>query len=92
MGQSKKVIMDTINMILDDDASTELSALHQIDVHLVAQAMKFAIRYSEQTLVTYADYESLYIEQGTDWVVLHDRPRAFIRTMILTYPYFFYCN
>lgn len=66
MGQSKKVIMDTINMILDDDASTELSALRQIDVHLIAQAMKFAIRYSEQTLVTYADYESLYIEQGTD--------------------------
>lgn len=71
MGQSKKVIMDTINMILDDDASTELSVLHQIDIHLVAQAMKSAIRYSEQTLVTYADYESLYIEQGIHPAVRH---------------------
>ncbi|KFH72897.1 hypothetical protein MVEG_00122 [Podila verticillata NRRL 6337] len=75
MGQSKKVIMDTINMILDDDASTELSALRQIDVHLVAQAMKFAIRYSEQTLVTYADYESLYIEQDRNFIrFVHDLP------------------
>ncbi|KAG0034387.1 hypothetical protein BGZ81_004868 [Podila clonocystis] len=75
MGQSKKVIMDTINMILDDDASTELSALHQIDIHLVAQAMKFAIRYSEQTLVTYADYESLYIEQDRNFIrFVHDLP------------------
>ncbi|KAG0084846.1 hypothetical protein BGZ93_010117 [Podila epicladia] len=75
MGQSKKVIMDTINMILDDDASTELSALHQIDIHLVAQAMKSAIRYSEQTLVTYADYESLYIEQDRNFIrFVHDLP------------------
>ncbi|KAG0342225.1 hypothetical protein BG000_006144 [Podila horticola] len=75
MGQSKKVIMDTINMILDDDASTALSALHQIDIHLVAQAMKFAIRYSEQTLVTYADYESLYIEQDRNFIrFVHDLP------------------
>ncbi|KAG0345738.1 hypothetical protein BG005_001132 [Podila minutissima] len=75
MGQSKKVIMDTINMILDDDASTELSVLHQIDIHLVAQAMKSAIRYSEQTLVTYADYESLYIEQDRNFIrFVHDLP------------------
>ncbi|KAG0345345.1 hypothetical protein BG004_003779 [Podila humilis] len=75
MGQSKKQIMDTIKMILDDDASTELSALHQIDIHLVVQAMKFAIRYSEQTLVTYADYEALYLEQDRNFIkFVHDLP------------------
>jgi hypothetical protein len=64
MAQSQRVIIDTIRMILDDDASTELSPLHQIDIHLVAHAMKWAIRYSEEILVTYEDYQVLYIEQG----------------------------
>ncbi|KAF8986264.1 hypothetical protein BGZ46_006886 [Entomortierella lignicola] len=64
MGLSPKIVMDTIRLILDDDASTELSALRQVDIHLVAHAMKWAIRYSEETLVTYADYQSLYLDQG----------------------------
>lgn len=64
MGQSQKVILNTIRMILDDDASTELSPLHRIDIHLVAHAMKWAIRYSEETLVTYDDYRVLYLDQG----------------------------
>ncbi|KAG0260902.1 hypothetical protein BG011_001556 [Mortierella polycephala] len=63
MGQNQKVIMDTIRLILDDDASTELSVLRQIDIHLVAHAMKWAIRYSEETLVTYGDYQALYLNQ-----------------------------
>ncbi|KAG0301422.1 hypothetical protein BGZ98_008371 [Dissophora globulifera] len=64
MGQSQRVVIDTIRMILDDDATTELSSLHQIDIHLVAHAMKWAIRYSEQILVTYEDYQALYINQA----------------------------
>ncbi|KAF9915595.1 hypothetical protein BX616_005792 [Lobosporangium transversale] len=67
MAQSQKVIIDTIRIILDDDASTELSPLHQIDIHLVAHAMKWAIRYSEQILVTYEDYQSLYVEQDRNF-------------------------
>ncbi|KAF9952924.1 hypothetical protein BGZ72_005809 [Mortierella alpina] len=63
MGQSQRVITDTIRLILDDDASTELSALRQLDIHLVAHAMKWAIRYSEETLVTYDDYQVLYLQQ-----------------------------
>ncbi|KAG0279093.1 hypothetical protein BGZ95_002279 [Linnemannia exigua] len=63
MGQSQKVILNTIRMILDDDASTELSPLHRLDIHLVAHAMKWAIRYSEETLVTYDDYRALYLDQ-----------------------------
>ncbi|KAF9932107.1 hypothetical protein FBU30_008921 [Linnemannia zychae] len=63
MGQSQKVILNTIRMILDDDATTELSPLHRIDIHLVAHAMKWAIRYSEETLVTYDDYRVLYLDQ-----------------------------
>ncbi|KAF9116098.1 hypothetical protein BGX27_004896 [Mortierella sp. AM989] len=63
MGHSNKVVMDTIRLILDDDANTELSALRQVDIHLVAHAMKWAIRYSEETLVTYADYQALYLDQ-----------------------------
>ncbi|KAF9186138.1 hypothetical protein BGZ50_002631 [Haplosporangium sp. Z 11] len=63
MGQNQKVIMDTIRLILDDDASTELSVLRQVDIHLVAHAMKWAIRYSEETLVTYEDYQALYLNQ-----------------------------
>ncbi|KAF9581696.1 hypothetical protein BGW38_001192, partial [Lunasporangiospora selenospora] len=62
-GQSQKVIFDTIRLILDDDASTELSALRQVDIHLVAHAMKWAIRYSQETLVTHADYQALYLDQ-----------------------------
>ncbi|CAO3563505.1 unnamed protein product [Mortierella alpina] len=63
MGQSQRVITNTIRLILDDDASTELSALRQLDIHLVAHAMKWAIRYSEETLVTYEDYQVLYLQQ-----------------------------
>ncbi|KAG0072196.1 hypothetical protein BGZ89_007605, partial [Linnemannia elongata] len=67
MGQSQKVILNTIRMILDDDASTELSPLHRIDIHLVAHAMKWAIRYSEETLVTYDDYRVLYLDQDRNF-------------------------
>ncbi|KAG0048351.1 hypothetical protein BGZ83_006676 [Gryganskiella cystojenkinii] len=67
MGLSHSVTMDTIRQILDDDASTELSALHQIDIHLVAHAMKSAIRYSEETLVTYEDYQALYLNQDRNF-------------------------
>ncbi|KAF9430448.1 hypothetical protein BGZ94_006796 [Podila epigama] len=63
MAQSQRVVLDTIRIILDDDANTELSALRQVDIHLVAHAMKWAIRYSEETLVTYADYQTLYLDQ-----------------------------
>ncbi|KAG0257341.1 hypothetical protein BG011_004015 [Mortierella polycephala] len=77
MGQSQKIIMDTIRMILDDDASTELSPLKQIDIHLVAHAMKWAIRYSEDTLVTYDDFQSLYIDQERNFSrFVHDLPPA----------------
>ncbi|KAG9324825.1 hypothetical protein KVV02_001570 [Mortierella alpina] len=67
MGQNQKVVIDTIRMILDDDVSTELSPLHQVDIHLVAHAMKWAIRYSEETLVTYEDYQALYLNQDRDF-------------------------
>ncbi|KAG9073174.1 hypothetical protein KI688_000961 [Linnemannia hyalina] len=67
MGQSQKVILNTIRMILDDDASTELSPLHRLDIHLVAHAMKWAIRYSEETLVTYDDYRLLYLDQDRNF-------------------------
>ncbi|KAF8929205.1 hypothetical protein BGZ47_001201 [Haplosporangium gracile] len=67
MGQSQKVILNTIRMILDDDASTELSPLHRLDIHLVAHAMKWAIRYSEETLVTYDDYRVLYLDQDRNF-------------------------
>ncbi|ORZ07315.1 hypothetical protein BCR41DRAFT_373745 [Lobosporangium transversale] len=63
MGYNQKVVMDTIRMILDDDASTELSPLHRVDIHLVAHAMKWAIRSSEETLVKYTDYQTLYLDQ-----------------------------
>ncbi|GJJ75707.1 hypothetical protein EMPS_08065 [Entomortierella parvispora] len=63
MAMSPKVIMNTIQLILDDEANSELSALRQVDIHLVAHAMKCAIRYSEETLVTYADYQALYLDQ-----------------------------
>ncbi|KAF9196877.1 hypothetical protein BGZ50_005952 [Haplosporangium sp. Z 11] len=77
MGQSQKVITDTIRMILDDDTSTELSPLKQVDIHLVAHAMKWAIRYSEDTLVTYDDYQSLYIDQERNFSrFVHDLPPA----------------
>jgi len=64
MGLSHSATMDTIRQILDDDANTELSALHKIDIHQVAHAMKAAIRYSEETLVTYEDYQVLFLNQG----------------------------
>lgn len=64
MAQSKEVVIDTIRLILDDDSNTQLSLLRQVDIHLVAHAMKWAIRYSEETLVTYADYQALYLDQG----------------------------
>ncbi|KAF9085613.1 hypothetical protein BGX23_009515 [Mortierella sp. AD031] len=67
IGQSQKLILKTIHMILDDDATTELSPLHRIDIHLVAHAMKWAIRYSEETLVTYDDYRALYLDQDCNF-------------------------
>ncbi|CAO3570759.1 unnamed protein product [Mortierella alpina] len=75
MGQNQKVVIDTIRMILDDDVSTELSPLHQVDIHLVAHAMKWAIRYSEETLVTYEDYQALYLNQDRNFSrFVHDLP------------------
>ncbi|KAI8351048.1 hypothetical protein B0O80DRAFT_121586 [Mortierella sp. GBAus27b] len=68
MAPNQKVIMNTIRTILDDDASTELSPLRQIDIHLVAHSMKWAIRYSEEILVTHDDYRALYINQDRDFV------------------------
>ncbi|KAK3820838.1 MAG: hypothetical protein JOS17DRAFT_793648 [Linnemannia elongata] len=77
MGQSQKVILNTIRMILDDDASTELSPLHRLDIHLVAHAMKWAIRYSEDTLVTYDDYRVLYLDQDRNFTkFIKDLPAA----------------
>lgn len=63
--------MNTIRIILDDDASTELSPLRQIDIHLVAHSMKWAIRYSEEILVTHDDYRALYINQGMAFIRFH---------------------
>ncbi|KAG0006105.1 hypothetical protein BGZ65_009319 [Modicella reniformis] len=63
MGHSPKLVMDTIRLILDDDANTELSPLHQVNVHLVAHAMKWAIRYSAETLVTYEEYQTFFLNQ-----------------------------
>ncbi|KAG0201110.1 hypothetical protein BGX28_006035 [Mortierella sp. GBA30] len=75
MGQSQKVIIDTIRMILDDDVSTELSPLQKVDIHLVAHAMKWAIRYSEETLVTYDDYQTLYLNQDRNFSrFVHELP------------------
>ncbi|KAG0363336.1 hypothetical protein BGZ54_008193 [Gamsiella multidivaricata] len=75
MGHSQKVVMDTIRLILDDEANTELSALRQVDIHLVAHAMKWAIRYSEETLVTYEDYQVLYLDQDRSFSrFVHDLP------------------
>ncbi|KAF9175569.1 hypothetical protein BGX21_011460 [Mortierella sp. AD011] len=75
MGHNHKVVMDTIRMILEDDASTELSALSHVNIHLVAHAMKWAIRYSEETLVTYADYQTLYLDQDRSFSrFVHDLP------------------
>ncbi|KAG0336495.1 hypothetical protein BG000_006521 [Podila horticola] len=75
MAQSQKVIMDTIRLILDDDANTELSVLRQIDIHLIAHAMKWAIRYSEETLVTYGDYQALFLDQDRSFSrFVHDLP------------------
>ncbi|KAF9973419.1 hypothetical protein BGZ73_003336 [Actinomortierella ambigua] len=72
---SQRLIYGTIRRILDDDAQTELSELNKLDIHLVAHVMKFAIRYSEETLVTYADYQTLYVDQGRDFVrFIHDLP------------------
>ncbi|KAF9132062.1 hypothetical protein BGW39_000857 [Mortierella sp. 14UC] len=83
MGQSQKVILNTIRMILDDDANTELSPLHRIDIHLVAHAMKWAIRYSEETLVTYDDYRVLYLDQDRNFTkFIKDLP-ATNRTILL---------
>ncbi|KAG0338192.1 hypothetical protein BG004_007315 [Podila humilis] len=75
MGQSPKVTMDVIRLILDDDTNTELSPLRQVDIHLIAHAMKWAIRYSEETLVTYSDYQALFIEQDRSFSrLVHDLP------------------
>ncbi|KAK3829335.1 MAG: hypothetical protein J3Q66DRAFT_28293 [Benniella sp.] len=63
MGHNQKVVMDTIRLILDDDTETQLSPLHQVNIHLVADAMKWAIRYSEETLVTYDEYQTSYLNQ-----------------------------
>ncbi|GJJ70294.1 hypothetical protein EMPS_02643 [Entomortierella parvispora] len=67
MGLSHSATMETIRQILDDDANTALSALHKIDIHQVAHAMKAAIRYSEETLVTYEDYQALFLDQDKDF-------------------------
>lgn len=75
MAQSKEVVIDTIRLILDDDSNTQLSLLRQVDIHLVAHAMKWAIRYSEETLVTYADYQALYLDQDRSFSrFVHDLP------------------
>lgn len=75
MAQSKEVVIDTIRLILDDDSDTQLSLLRQVDIHLVAHAMKWAIRYSEETLVTYADYQALYLDQDRSFSrFVHDLP------------------
>ncbi|KAG0316948.1 hypothetical protein BGZ97_006119 [Linnemannia gamsii] len=75
MAQSKEVVMDTIRLILDDDSNTQLSLLRQVDIHLVAHAMKWAIRYSEEILVTYADYQTLYLDQDRSFSrFVHDLP------------------
>ncbi|KAF9929178.1 hypothetical protein FBU30_001791 [Linnemannia zychae] len=75
MAHSKEVIIDTLRLILDDDSSTQLSLLRQVDIHLVAHAMKWAIRYSEETLVTYADYQALYLDQDRSFSrFVHDLP------------------
>ncbi|KAF8942216.1 hypothetical protein BGZ47_006702 [Haplosporangium gracile] len=77
MAQSKEVVIDTIRLILDDDSNTQLSLLRQVDIHLVAHAMKWAIRYSEETLVTYADYQTLYLDQDRSFSrFVHDLPPA----------------
>ncbi|KAF9903301.1 hypothetical protein EC991_003993 [Linnemannia zychae] len=75
MAHSKEVIVDTLRLILDDDSNTQLSLLRQVDIHLVAHAMKWAIRYSEETLVTYADYQALYLDQDRSFSrFVHDLP------------------
>ncbi|KAK3818314.1 MAG: hypothetical protein J3R72DRAFT_529331, partial [Linnemannia gamsii] len=75
MAQSNEVVIDTIRLILDDDSNTQLSLLRQVDIHLVAHAMKWAIRYSEETLVTYADYQALYLDQDRSFSrFVHDLP------------------
>ncbi|KAG0274697.1 hypothetical protein BGZ95_009552 [Linnemannia exigua] len=75
MAQSKEVVIDTLRLILDDDSNTQLSLLRQVDIHLVAHAMKWAIRYSEETLVTYADYQALYLDQDRSFSrFVHDLP------------------
>ncbi|KAF9108515.1 hypothetical protein BGX27_008321 [Mortierella sp. AM989] len=67
INHSQEIVMETIRIILDDDAITELSPLHRLDIHLVAHAMKWAIRSSEEILVTYEDYQSLYINQDRNF-------------------------
>ncbi|KAF9096628.1 hypothetical protein BGX23_010804 [Mortierella sp. AD031] len=75
MAQSKEAVIDTLRLILDDDSNTQLSLLRQVDIHLVAHAMKWAIRYSEETLVTYADYQALYLDQDRSFSrFVHDLP------------------
>ncbi|KAF9199496.1 hypothetical protein BGZ49_010369 [Haplosporangium sp. Z 27] len=59
--------MEAIRIILDDDTSTALSPLHQLDIHLVAHAMKWAVRNAEDTIVTYEDYLSLYVNQDRNF-------------------------
>ncbi|KAF9357235.1 hypothetical protein BGX26_004036 [Mortierella sp. AD094] len=67
MAHSNEVVLQTIRIILDDEAITELSPLHQLDIHLVAHAMKWAIRHSEEILVTYEDYQNLYVNQDRNF-------------------------
>ncbi|KAG0006224.1 hypothetical protein BGZ79_006918 [Entomortierella chlamydospora] len=67
MAHSNEIILQTIRIILDDEATTELSPLHQLDIHLVAHAMKWAIRHSEEILVTYEDYQNLYVNQDRNF-------------------------
>ncbi|KAG0046491.1 hypothetical protein BGZ83_008343 [Gryganskiella cystojenkinii] len=72
---SQKSTVNALRLILDDEANTELSALRQVDIHLVAHAMKWAIRYSEETLVTYEDYQALYLDQDRSFsAFVHDLP------------------
>ncbi|KAG0220748.1 hypothetical protein BGX31_010630 [Mortierella sp. GBA43] len=63
MGHNQKMVMDTIRLILDDDTNTELSPLHQLNIHIIADAMKWAIRYSQETLVSYEDFQTYYVNQ-----------------------------
>jgi hypothetical protein len=97
MGHNQKMVMDTIRLILDDDTNTELSPLHQLNIHIVADAMKWAIRYSQETLVSYEDFQTYYVNQGKAIVIPCERESMAGCTAILsargalTYPTISFC-